>query len=112
MTTITFYKDQNGAYRQVVCKGHAAFAQKGKPDILCAAISTLLISTNNALEELCGERIQEEADEQTGFIRLTFSEETALQEKSVFLLDFLKYSMESLSKQYGEKYLKVKIKEV
>lgn len=116
MTTIEFIKNQDGAYRQIVCMGHAGFAKKHlfykEPDILCSAISALMISSLNALEELAGEKFQTVTNEETGFIKVDFDSGANLQEKSVFLLDALVFSLENLSKEYGEQYLQVKIKEV
>ena len=37
--------------------GHAGYAKRGRPDILCAAISALTIGTINSLEELARERL-------------------------------------------------------
>ena len=90
--------------------GHAGYASKGKPDVLCAAISVLTIGTINSLEMLAGERLTTAADEATGFIRCDF--EDALQEKSAFLVDSMIFSLENLSREYGEKYLQVKFEEV
>jgi len=116
MTTIEFYKDKNDAYRQIICMGHAGYAKKHlfhkEPDILCSAISTLMISTLNSLEELGREKFETKTNEETGFIRVDFPESEILQEKSVFLLDCLVNSLKDLSKEYGEQYLQVKIKEV
>lgn len=111
MTTIQIIKDKEGAYRQIICMGHAGYAERGE-DILCAAISVLVISTMNALEDLAGERIEEVANEETGFMKFDFSEEMPLQEKSVFLLDSMVYSLETLSREYGRQYLQVQFKEV
>ena len=47
---------------------------------------------------------------QTGFLKCDF--ECDLQEKSVFLLDSMIFSLENLSREYGEKYLQVKYEEV
>ena len=94
--------------------GHAGYAPKrlfGKsPDILCAAISTLVICTMNSLEELAGEKLTVVSDEETGFIKCDFM--GVLQEKSIFLMDSMVFSLENLSKEYGEKYLQVKFEEV
>ena len=111
MTTIEIVKDKNGSYRQIICMGHAGYAKQGE-DIVCSAISVLVISATNALEGLAGERFKETANEETGFMMFEFSKEVPLQEKSVFLLDALVYSLEALSKEYGKKYLQVKFKEV
>ncbi len=94
--------------------GHAGYAKKrlfGKsPDILCSAISMMVISTMNSLEELAGEKLVVTSNEETGFIKCDF--ESVLQEKSVFLVDSMVYSLQKLSKEYGEKYLQVKFEEV
>ena len=94
--------------------GHAEYAKKKlwgrNPDILCAAISILVISTINSLEELAGEHLTVVDNEETGFIKCDF--EGNLQEKSVFLMDSMVFSLENLSKQYGEQYLQVKFEEV
>jgi hypothetical protein len=111
MTTIEITKNENGAYRQIVCMGHAGYAKRGG-DIVCAAISVLVISTINALEDLAGEHFEAVTNEETGFMRFDFPQDAPLQEKSVFLLDAMVYSLENLSKEYGKKYLQVKFKEV
>jgi len=85
MTTIIVRKDKNGSYRGFYCMGHAEYARRGKPDILCAAISALTIGTVNSLEELAGERMKVTADEESGFFKCDF--EDILQEKSSFLVD-------------------------
>ena len=90
--------------------GHAEYAKRGRPDVLCAAISALTIGTVNSLEELAGERIAVTADESTGFLKCDF--EGILQEKSGFLMDSMIFNLENLSREYGEKYLQVKFEEV
>jgi len=90
--------------------GHAGYAKRGRPDVLCAAISALTIGTINSLEELAGEQISVTADEDTGFLRCDFR--SVLQEKSSFLMDSMVFSLENLSREYGEKYLQVKFEEV
>ena len=111
MTKIEIIKDQKGAYRQVICMGHAGYAREGE-DVICAAISVLVICAMNALEGLAGEQFTEVTDKKTGFMKFDFSDKKPLQEKSIFLLDSMVYSLESLSKEYGKKYLQVQFKEV
>ena len=90
--------------------GHAEYAKRGRPDILCAAISALTIGTINSLEVLAGENIVVTSNEETGFLKCDF--ESVLQEKSNFLMDSMVFSLENLSREYGEKYLQVKFEEV
>ena len=114
MTTIIIRKDNKNSYRGFTCMGHAGYAKKklfGKsPDILCAAISVLVISTMNSLEELAGEKLTVVSNEETGFIKCNF--DSVLQERSVFLIDSMVFSLQNLSKGYGEQYLQVKFEEV
>lgn len=110
MTTVVISKDRTGSYRGFTCMGHAEYAKPGKPDILCAAISTLTIGTINSLEELAGERLTVEQNQDTGFLRCRF--ESVLQEKSCFLLDSMVFSLKNLSREYGNNYLQVKFEEV
>lgn len=110
MTTVTIQRDHNQAYKGFTCIGHADYAKRNRPDILCAAISELVIGTINSLEELAGERLTVAADETTGFIRCIFQD--TLQEKSRFLVDAMVFNLQNLSREYGEKYLQVKFEEV
>ena len=42
MTTITICKTADGKYTGFTCFGHAGYAKKNRPDILCSAISTFI----------------------------------------------------------------------
>ena len=110
MTRVVIQKDRTKAYRGFYCMGHAGYAKRNQPDVLCAAISALVIGTINSLEELAGERMNVSTDEESGFIRCDFQD--ILQEKSSFLVDSMVFSLENLSREYGEKYLQVKFEEV
>ena len=90
--------------------GHAGYAKRGRPDILCAAVSALTIGTINSLEQLAGEKVTVTEDAQTGFLRCDF--DGVLQEKSVFLLDSMVFSLENLSREYGDRYLQIRFEEV
>lgn len=110
MTTIVIYRSRKGSYKGFCCMGHAEYAKPGRPDVLCAAISALTIGTVNSLEELAGETLTVTSDESTGFLKCEF--ESMLQEKSSFLVDSMIFSLENLSREYGRKYLQVKVEEV
>lgn len=90
--------------------GHAEYAKKGKPDILCAAVSALTIGTVNSLEKLAGEKLRTIQNEETGFLKCDF--ESVLQEKSSFLMDSMVFSLENISREYGDRFLQVKFEEV
>lgn len=109
MTTITIMKSKNGNYKQVTCKGHAGYADSGS-DIVCAAVSVLVINAVNSLEALTDTKMQVETDEHSGLIDLCFTEEIG--NSGRLLMDSLILGLKNVAGQYGEKYVKLKFKEV
>ncbi len=109
MTTVIFRKTGQGEFRELEVSGHAGYAKQGE-DIVCAALSILVINTLNSLEELCKVAIHPETDEEKGFIKCVFPHH--LDEKASLLLDSLVLGCVGVGKQYGKKYCKVKFEEV
>ncbi|MCQ4871882.1 ribosomal-processing cysteine protease Prp [Blautia producta] len=50
MTYITFYQDSDGVVTGFDTSRHAGYAKQGE-DIICAAISALVINAVNSIEE-------------------------------------------------------------
>ncbi len=109
MTTITITKSKNGNYKQVVCKGHAGYADSGS-DIVCAAVSMLVINTVNSLEALTDTAMQVEAEETSGMISFCFPQKP--DEGGRLLLDSMILGLQNVVSEYGTKYVKLKFKEV
>lgn len=109
MTTVTIIKSRNGEYKEVTCKGHAGYADAGN-DIVCCAISMLVINTINSLDRLTGAPMEVSSDEKNGFINCLFTE--SLDEGSTLLLDSMVLGLQSVVSEYGRKYLKLKFREV
>lgn len=110
MTKVTIYKNKSGDYLEFICEGHAGYAKRGE-DIVCAAISVLVINTINSLEELTKEPIRVETDEAAGKIRCTFNEHPLL-ETSHVLMDSLTLGLQRIQAQYGSKHCKLTVEEV
>ena len=70
MTRITIYRHQE-TFRGFECESHAGYAEEGS-DIVCAAISVLVINTINSITELVGCLMDVEADEDNAYIRADF----------------------------------------
>ncbi len=109
MTTITFHITKSGEYAGFTCSGHAGFDDYGK-DIVCAAVSVLVINTVNSLDEIVHEDITVETDEKNGYIDCMFN--APLKETSKVLVDSLKLGLSGIEKQYGKDYFKLKFEEV
>ena len=72
MTTIVIRKTSERDYRGFTCMGHAEYARRNQPDIVCAAVSVLVTNTINSLTELAGEKVNLVTNEETGFIKCDF----------------------------------------
>lgn len=109
MTKVQIFKSKNGTIRSFRCSGHAGFAEAGE-DIVCAAISILVINTINCLDELLGEKIRTASDEKRGIIECTFQEVPS--EKASFLVDCMVLGLRDIRRNYGDRYLTYEMKEV
>ena len=105
MITARVTKKQ-GKYYSFSCEGHAEYEDAGK-DIICSAVSMLVINTANSIEKLTGSVI-EGSDE--GIIKWYFKE--GPDEKGEVLMDALLLGLETVRKKYGNDYLKLIIEEV
>ena len=110
MTQITFYKTSAGEFKGFTCDGHAGYAGYGE-DIVCASISILVINTINSLEQITGEQMYVESDEDSGIIRCKFVNQP-LKETSRALMDSLVLGLSQIEKQYGKNYCKLTFEEV
>ncbi|MBR6769997.1 MAG: ribosomal-processing cysteine protease Prp [Lachnospiraceae bacterium] len=109
MTKVIIDKTADGEYKGFSLSGHAGFASKGK-DIVCAAISMLVINTINSMEELSKEKMETIANEKAGRITCRFKEQ--LSEGGSLLMDSMMLGLTYVEQQYGKKYLSVEFKEV
>ena len=69
MITITV-KKRNGNYLEFVSKGHAGYAEEGQ-DIVCAAVSVLVINTVNSLETFTDDQFEVQEDD--GYVSFHFT---------------------------------------
>lgn len=108
MTTVLCKKTKNG-YQGFSCTGHAGFSEYGS-DIVCAAVSVLVINTINAMELYSGAKMEIITGEEDGVIDVTFV--NPVNEKTQLLMNTMILGLKSIKKQYGSKYLRLKFEEV
>ena len=106
MITITV-KKRNGNYLEFVSKGHAGYAEEGQ-DIVCAAVSALIITTVNSLEKFTDDKF--DVQEKDGFVSIHFRND--LSERGMLLMDSLILGLTEIEHSYNNRYLTVKVKEV
>ena len=110
MIKITVYENSEQEYTAFHCIGHAEYAEAGE-DIVCAAVSVLVINTINSLEEITGEEMEVTAEENSGLIRCFFARQP-LKETSRVLIDSLVLGLTRIEEQYGKKHCRLHFKEV
>ena len=98
MTTIVIFKSKN-SYKGFTCMGHAGFGPAGS-DIVCAAIAILVINTLNSIEELAGEKMITESNEE-GCIECHFPDE--INDKTKLLMDSMVMGLKEIEQNYGGK---------
>ena len=112
MTNVVIKKTRHGEYLGFTCLGHAGHAQAAHTDrdVVCAAVSVLVINTLNALDTLTEVKMQVDSDETEGLIQCQF--ESGLEEKAKVLMDAMVLGLKSISKEYGTRFCKLKFEEV
>ncbi len=98
-----------GYYRSLSFKGHAGYAEAGS-DIVCAAVSMLVINTANAVEGLTDNRIEGTEDKENGAICFEFPDPP--DEKGRLLIDAMLMGLKDVQKQYGKRFIKLIFEEV
>ncbi|MCR4586775.1 MAG: ribosomal-processing cysteine protease Prp [Lachnospiraceae bacterium] len=106
---ITLQKNQNGEYTGFYTYGHAFFARHGK-DIVCAAISILVINTVNSIETLTDAQGSDSSNEEEGIV--IFKMGNPQDEGAQLLMKSLLQGLENIRDQYGDQYLRLTIEEV
>ena len=96
-------------YKEILLQGHAGYADKGT-DIVCAAVSVLVINTFNSIETFTDDYLSEDVDEKKARIRFVLKDQ--LGDQARLLIDSMLLGLEQIQEQYGSSYLKVNYKEV
>ena len=102
-----FQEQQQSLVGVSIC-GHAAYADAGQ-DIVCAAVSALVINFVNSLDELTDDHYQIDVSQEDAEIDVVFTEE--LSEEGSLLLRSLILGLTSVEEEHGQ-YLDVIFKEV
>ena len=106
MVSVIIYK-KNGSYYRVECSGHAGDAPAGE-NIVCAAISALVINCFNSVERFTEDFVSSETSKD-GITSLQLKEN--ISHDTELLVKSLECGLKDISKDNG-KYLKISVKEV
>ena len=67
MTRVTFYQNRNGQITGFEARDHSGYAEAGE-DIVCAAVSALVIHTVNSLDRFTKDSVKEFSDPENAVI--------------------------------------------
>ena len=95
-----------GSYASFECTGHAGYAEEGE-DIVCSAVSALVVTAMNSLEAFTDEAFS--ASDRDGHVKAVFHEKNTPEGR--LLMDSLLLGLDGISEEYP-KYLKIQIREV
>ena len=101
-------KKRNGSYLDFLARAHAGYAEEGQ-DIVCAAVSALIITTVNSLDAFTEEKI--EVGEDDGYVSIHFKTNPNT-ERGKLLMDSLILGLTEIEHSYNNRYLTVRVKEV
>lgn len=111
MIKITIYKNQEEEYVGFQCEGHAGYAGNGY-DIVCSAVSILVLNTVNSIEKFTYDKFKCEADDETGFIDFMFHSQPS--SEATLLVDSMIFGLESVRDVFNKEddYVSISFKEV
>ncbi len=109
MISITVFENQAKEYTAFQCIGHAGYAEHGQ-DIVCAAVSALVINTINSVECLVSDECDLTTEQESGLI--DFSLKDGYSEESLLLIQSLVLGLQGIQKNYGTEYMTLIFKEV
>ncbi|MCR5452097.1 MAG: ribosomal-processing cysteine protease Prp [Lachnospiraceae bacterium] len=107
MIRVTVFKE-DGKYVSFICDGHAGYAKHGE-DIVCAAVSMLVINTVNSILEFTDDKIDVSSDEDRGLISVDFKNSPS--ERAKLLMDSMVLGLSGVKEEYDGRYIDISVKE-
>lgn len=106
MVQVSIYTNADRIYTGFKVLGHAGFAERGQ-DIVCSAVSVLVINTINSIEQFTSDRFSLNTDEEIGLI--DFNMNSPISGEAILLLKSLVLGLEAIEQNYGNEYIKLKL---
>ena len=104
MIKVSFKYDHNNEPVGFICTGHAGFAAFGK-DIVCAAVSALVINCVNSISQLTSCGFELDSNEKKGYIKCVLEDDPS--EDARLLIKSLELGINAIINDEGSKYVKL-----
>jgi uncharacterized protein YsxB (DUF464 family) len=104
MIKVSIYKNVDNLITGFSLSGHADYSQYGS-DIVCAAVSVLVINTINSIENFTSAKFQLKQDEKKGIIELHMV--LPISSNASLLLNSMVLGLHGIEKEYMDKYIRL-----
>lgn len=104
MISVSIYKNAGNLVTGFKVSGHADYSEYGT-DVVCAAVSTLVINTINSIENFTQDRFTLNQDEEKGFIE--FHVISPLSNNTNLLISSMILGLQGIAEEYGDKYIRL-----
>ncbi len=104
MINVSIYKNAENLITGFRIAGHADFSEYGS-DVVCSAVSALVINTINSIENFTSDRFSLDQDEKDGYIE--FHLVSSMSNNSNLLLSSLALGLQGIEEEYTRKYIKL-----
>lgn len=105
MIKVSIHKNADNLITGFTLYGHADYAEYGS-DVVCAAVSALVINTINSIENFTSDKFRLEQDEKKGYIE--FHVVTPMSNNANLLLSSLALGLQGIEDEYTDKYIQIK----
>ncbi|HBA97881.1 MAG TPA: ribosomal-processing cysteine protease Prp [Lachnospiraceae bacterium] len=108
MIKVIVYQNHDGVFCGFRMKGHAGFAAYGS-DIVCSAVSVLVINTMNSIEHFTDDRFKGAVHEKKDVVSFDIISRPVSADAAL-LLNSLVLGLNAIQSKYGNKYIQIRIK--
>ena len=108
MIDVLLYTNRADEYVGFQMKGHAEYAQYGQ-DIVCSAVSALVINTINSVEQFTEDAFESTVQEEDGVVCFAITSRP-VSASSKLLLNSLALGLQGIEAQYGKKHVNIHFK--
>ncbi len=105
MINVSIYKNAESMVTGFKLAGHAGFSEEGS-DVVCSAVSALVINTINSIENFTSDQFELEEDEKTGMME--FHVASPVSSNANLLLSSLALGLQGVADEYSSRYIKIK----
>jgi uncharacterized protein YsxB (DUF464 family) len=109
MIKVTIFKNADNLITGFKILGHADYAENGS-DVVCAAVSALVINTINSIEHFTSDTFDVKQDEDKGLIE--FHMVSPVSSYGNLLLSSLALGLQGIADEYTDKYIRISYKKV